>query len=226
MPSGGRLSIYSRARRTVTGCLQNVAGKPPPTFAKLALASTFLCGFLGLVVSVGLSVGGCAYSLGGPARSLPGGHTQIHIPIFKNRTQEVGIEVGFTNALIQEFERSRSGRVVPPQYAEAVVEGEIRRLTYTPGGIQGGENFPKGSVMASQYTIIIEVDVTLRKKSDNTQLWTGSFSKEQIYVAPLVLQAGINTVNPLYNLSARRQNIDNMASDLMSEAHDRMSESF
>jgi len=175
---------------------------------------------------LGLLLSGCAYRLGGPERSLPGGYTQIHIPVFKNMTQEVGIEVGFTNALVQEFERSRSARVVAPQYAEAQVEGEIVSVLYQPGGIQGGDRFPKGSVLASEYRVLIVVKVRMRRKSDNAQLWEGQFQGERTYVAPQVLQAGINTVNPLYNLSARRQNIENMASDLMSEAHDRMSESF
>lgn len=202
------LQIYPRALQTVTG-----------TLAVTVFAMAFA-----LVLTV--SVAGCAYRLGEPNRSLPGGYTQIQIPVFKNATQEVGIEVGFTNALIQEFERSRSARVVAPEYAEAQIDGEILSVQYLPGGIQGGDRFPRGSVLASQYSILLVVKVTLRRKSDNAQLWTGQFNGERTYVAPQVLQAGINTVNPLYNLSARRQNIENMASDLMSEAHDRMSESF
>lgn len=169
---------------------------------------------------------GCAYRAGGPDRSLPGGYTQVHIPIFKNLTQEVGIEVGFTNALIAEFERSRAARVVPATYADTQVDGEIVTLQYLPGGIQEGGKFPHGSVLASEYRVLLTVRVTLRKKSDQSILWQGQFQGERTYVAPQVVQAGVNTVNPLYNLSARRQNIEIMAADLMSQAHDRMSESF
>lgn len=176
---------------------------------------------------LGAVLTGCSsYRLGGPNRQLPGGYSQIHIPVFKNATQEVGIEVGFTNALIQEFERSRSARVVASEYAEAQVQGEIQSVLYQPGGIQGGDRFPKGSVLASEYRVLMTVKVSLKRMADNAELWTGTFQGERTYVAPQVLQAGINTVNPLYNLSARRQNIENMAKDLMSEAHDRMSESF
>lgn len=183
--------------------------------------------FLVLAVLFVTGLAGCSsYRLGGPDRQLPGGYSQIHIPIFKNATQEVGIEVGFTNALIQEFERSRSARVVAREYAEAQVEGEIQSVLYQPGGIQGGDRFPKGSVLASEYRVLMTVRVRLKRMSDNAELWAGTFQGERTYVAPQVLQAGINTVNPLYNLSARRQNIENMANDLMSEAHDRMSESF
>jgi hypothetical protein len=169
---------------------------------------TLLSALLGAVLT------GCSsYRLGGPNRQLPGGYSQIHIPVF-------------TNALIQEFERSRSARVVASEYAEAQVQGEIQSVLYQPGGIQGGDRFPKGSVLASEYRVLMTVKVSLKRMADNAELWTGTFQGERTYVAPQVLQAGINTVNPLYNLSARRQNIENMANDLMSEAHDRMSESF
>lgn len=183
------------------------------------------------VILVALFLPACAYRLGGPPRALPGGYRQVYIPIFKNLTQEPGIEVGFTNSLIQEFERSRSARVVSPQYAEAQVEGEITSVQYIMGGSNEGRPdgplpLPTGSVLAAEYRILLNVRVTLRRKSDNAQLWQGSFQGERTYVAPQVTQAGINTVNPLYNLSARRQNIDSMAVDLMAEAHDRMSENF
>ncbi|MBX3018138.1 MAG: LptE family protein [Bdellovibrionaceae bacterium] len=196
-----------------------------PAVIKALIAAVRVIALVGLIAS-SVALSGCAYRTGGPDRSLPGGYTQIHIPIFKNKTQEVGIEVGFTNALVQEFERSRSARVVSPEYAEAEVEGEIQSVIYQPGGIQGGDKFPKGSVLASEYRVLLVVRVALKRKSDNAELWSGSFQGERTYVAPQVLQAGVNTVNPLYNLSARRQNIENMASDLMSEAHDRMSENF
>ena len=169
---------------------------------------------------------GCAYHLGSPDRGLPGGYRQLTIPIFKNLTQEVGIEVDFTNALIQEFERSRNGRVVEPSQSEVQVEGEIQTVQYLPGGKKEGGTLPTGVVLASEYRILVTTKVTLRRLADRSILWTGSFSGERTYVAPQVTQAGLNTVNPLYNLSARRQNIQVMAADMMSEAHDRMTENF
>ena len=167
---------------------------------------------------------GCAYRLGSPERGLPGGYRQLTIPIFRNMTQETGIEVAFTNALIQEFERSRAGKVVEPSQSEVSIEGEITSLNYKPGGPK--EVGPTGVVLATEYEITIDVKVVLRRVADREILWEGSFQGKTPYVAPQVSQAGLNTVNPLYNLSARRQNIDVMASDLMAEAHDRMTENF
>lgn len=198
-------------------------------YAQILKASYPSRRILGNVLLFGLVVfwlSACAYHLGGPDRILPGGYKQVTIPIFRNLTQETGIEVGFTNALIHEFERSRSARIVAPPHAEAQLDGEILTVQYLPGGKQDGGSLPTGSVLTSEYRILLTVRVTLRRRADNEVLWQGEFQGERTYVAPQVTQGAINTVNPLYNLSARRQNIEIMASDLMSEAHDRMSESF
>jgi hypothetical protein len=164
--------------------------------------------------------------LGSPDRTLPGGYKQISIPVFKNLSQETAIEVYFTNSLIQEFERSKIARVVDPNLAEAVLEGEIETVTYTPSGQNQGGSLPTGAVLAAQYQILITAKITVKRNSDKSILWTGTFNGERTYIAPQVLNAVINTVNPLYNLSARRQNIQSLASEMMQEAHDRITENF
>jgi hypothetical protein len=80
--------------------------------------------------------------------------------------------------------------------------------------------------MASEYRILLVVTVKVVRQADGTELWKGTFNGERTYAAPQVTLAGINSVDPLYNLSARRQNIDVIASDLMLEAHDRITENF
>lgn len=166
---------------------------------------------------------GCAYRLGSPDRSLPGGYRQVFIPVFKNRSQEPGVEVAFTNHLIQEFERARIGRIVEADQAEVIAEGTIESVTYSPQAF--GPQIT-GANLATHYQILIRVNLVLRRNSDKSILWQGNFGGERTYMAPQVLAAGINTVNPLYNLSARRQNIEVAAADMMSEAHDRITENF
>lgn len=174
---------------------------------------------------------GCAYHLGSSERTIPGGYKQISVPIFKNRSQETGVEVSLTNALIQEFQRSRIARVVDNSLSEVAVVGTIDTIQYLPGakrtsGDSSAPFLPLGTVIASEYRILMTVTVELKRQADGTQLWSGTFSGERTYVAPQVTLAGVNSVNPLYNLSARRQNIETMANDLMIEAHDRITENF
>lgn len=176
------------------------------------------------LIAVMVFLTGCAYRLGSPDRTLPGGYKQVLIPIFKNRSLEPQIEVAFTNSLIQEFERSRIARLSDQSTAEVIAEGVIDSIEYSPGGkIEGAQ---EGTIVAAQYQILIRATVFLKRASDKSLLWQGQFSGERTYVAPQVRSAGINTVNPLYNLSARRQNIEVIAAEMMSEAHDRMTENF
>ncbi len=183
-------------------------------------------GFLQILVGVG-----CAYKIGPGSRSIPGGHQQIAVPVFANRTQEVGIEMSFTNALVREFQRSKIARVVDKPLAQARVEGSIDSIQYLPGakrvaGDSSAQYLPSGTVVASEYRVLIRASVRVINAADGKTLWTGQFSGERTYAAPLVTIAGVNSVNPLYNLSARRQNIDVMANDMMIEAHDRITENF
>lgn len=169
----------------------------------------------------------CAYRVGAPDRMIPGGYKQLAVPIFRNHTQEVGIEVGFTNSLVTELERSRTARVVDAMHAEAQIDGEILSVQYqAPSSDVTAPTLPTGSVLKTSYTIVVKSKVTLRRRADQQILWAGEFRGERTFTSSQVTQFGVNTVNPLYNLSARRQNIEQMATDLMAEAHDRMSESF
>lgn len=152
------------------------------------------------------------------------------VPIFKNYSQEVGVEVAFTNSFVQEFRRSQVAKVVEPAQAEVVIEGEIRSVGYTGSGkidlVTKDTKVATGPVLATSYDIAVVVGIKVRRLSDKTILWAGEFNRTNTYSAPQVTLAGINTVNPLYNLSARRQTIDTMASVMMAEAHDRITENF
>lgn len=137
--------------------------------------------------------------------------------------------MAFSNALIQEFQRSRIARVVDNALSEVAVVGQIETVQYLPGAkrVAGDSSYlPKGTVIASEYRILVTASVKVVRQSDGAELWTGMFSGERTYAAPQVTLAGVNSVNPLYNLSARRQNIDIIAGDLMVEAHDRITENF
>lgn len=190
--------------------------------------------FKGLIIitlALSATLSGCAYHLGAATRGIPGGYRQISVPVFKNKTEETGIEVAFTNSLIQEFQRSRVARVVDNSLSEVAVIGQIDSINYLPGsprkaGDSSSIYLPNGTVIAAEYRILLTVTVRVVRQADGAELWRGSFSGERSYAAPQVTLAGVNSVNPLYNLSARRQNIDVMANDIMSEAHDRITENF
>jgi hypothetical protein len=172
---------------------------------------------------------GCAYRLGPVERTLPGGFQSVAIPIFKNLTQEPGIETTFTHAILQEFERSRVAKVTAESLADVVIVGEITSISYIPSGKRTSNELallPTGAVLATEYRILMRTRVSVLRNSDRTSLWASEFTGERTYSSPQVASPVVNTVNPLYNLSARRQNIEIMAADMMTEAHDRITENF
>ncbi|HPI40352.1 MAG TPA: LptE family protein [Pseudobdellovibrionaceae bacterium] len=183
-----------------------------------------------IIFGLSLFISSCVhYQLGTGRRSLTGGYQQVALPLFKNKSMEPGIEVEFTNALMQEFQRSKAVKVVDKNLSEVELRGTIESVSYVPGGLKTAEPssvMPSGSVIATAYTIQVRLRIELIKKHDQSVVWSGSFSGERGYSAPQVTIPGINSVNPNYNLSARRLQMGLIANDMMIEVHDRMTETF
>jgi TolB-like protein len=210
---------YPKVRQCVQKFIQNL---------HRYLRAWFQCGNIFLIFSlILLHASGCAYVVGKKDRYLPGDTRQVGIPMFQNQSPEVGIELDFTNALIQEIAKSRMVEVIPSESSEFVLEGNIVSIKYNAAATSDQlPHLPSGTVLATIYRITADVHLQLRNKAKNQVIWSQNFSGERTYTAPQVATAGINSVNPLYNLSARRQNIRVIAADIMAEARDRLTEKF
>jgi hypothetical protein len=179
-----------------------------------------------------LFVSGCAYRFGSAERTLPGGYDLVSVPVFSNRSPETGFEVYFTNALIQQFERSKVARVVGPSQSQVTAIGKIESIILTPSATTTTNDsklegfLPEDSLLATGYRMVVTVSIELQRNSDRKILWTGQFQSEAAFNASQVTISGLNSVSPLYNQSAKEQNIVRIARDTMSEAHDRMTENF
>lgn len=187
------------------------------------LFSVITCFVAGLAILVG-----CAYHAGSGDRQIPGGYRSIAVPVFKNQTNEPGIEAYFTNAMIVEIERARVGTVTEKANSQVTLEGTIQNVKYVGGGPVAGDNIllPINTVLNTTYTVIVTVKLQLKRNSDLKVLWEGNFSKNSTYQTPKVGIVGLTSVNATYNQSARYQNIQLIAADMMSEAHDRLTENF
>lgn len=74
---------------------------------------------LGLAVVV---LAGCGYSLKG---NLPDRIKTVAVPVFANHTQEPAIENFLTRAVIEAFATNGRLRVVTPEEADAILEGDV-----------------------------------------------------------------------------------------------------
>lgn len=162
-------------------------------------------------------------------RKFPGGYEYVAVPVFKNLTQETGTEVYFTNALITELERSKVVNVSDKANAQVTLEGTITSITYTPSSqTRHAESkyLPDGTALTTEYYINVDVNLVARRNSDQKVVWSSNFQNRRSYTAPRIGIRSLNSSNALYNHSARYQNIQAMANDMMTEAHDRITENF
>lgn len=77
---------------------------------------------LSLIVGSVVFVAGCGYSFRG---NLPNHIQTVGVPIFANRTSEPGVENFLTSAVVEAFSTNGRLRVVRPERADAVVDGEV-----------------------------------------------------------------------------------------------------
>ncbi len=192
-----------------------------------ALLQKFSVGVVAFVV-----MSACAYRGGIRDRALPGGYDQVAIPMFKNQTSEVALETYFTNALIRAFERSQVARVTSRDLAPVILEGSVANLEVIRGpGVEGGrgsgiQNLPEKAVLATEFRLLVTVDLVLRRQSDGHVLWKSTYSTEGVYSAPRIGLPIVNSANALYNHSIKHETLAQLASSIMSQAHDLMTESF
>ena len=173
----------------------------------------------------------CAYKLSSNSEVLPGKVQRIQIPLFKNGSSEPGVEIYFTNSLKSEALRSNVAKLVNDESsAEAILQGYIVKIEMLAldSVIEPEKDLflAHGTVLASQYSLNVEVNLELKKKGSNIILWSGNFKQAKNLTAAQVTLPVINTSNSLYNQSAKRQTLDALSKELMQAAFDRMLENF
>lgn len=169
---------------------------------------------------------GCAYRFGPHHRQLPGGAKKIHVKIFENRTQEVGIEGEFTNAFIQELARSGLASVTSEANADIVLESVIHVISYQGKSAVAFTTIPgEDRSLYTEYQTHVNIVFKLLDLQGK-EVWQGQILGEKNYKAPQMRTLGLSTANPLYNQNARRQVLKLIAKDMAAEAVTEMTENF
>ncbi len=116
---------------------------------------------------------GCAYSVK-PGKLRPGIES-VAVPYFENRSTEPDIEVELTDAILNGLINDRTLRVTDDSRADVLVVGTVRSYRFQ-------EAFFGADRQAEEYRIDIEVEVELRRRSDDESVagpkvirGTGSF---------------------------------------------------
>src|SRR5437879_11767487 len=82
-----------------------------------------------LLALIATAVAGCGYGLRG---TLPSHLKTIAIPTFANRTSEPGVENFLTRAVVDAFSTNGRLRVVGPETADSILEGEVTGYDVQP----------------------------------------------------------------------------------------------
>lgn len=171
----------------------------------------------------------CVYNWGHGDRALPDGYKSVFVEIFDNKTQEVGVEIDFTNAMIKEIERSGFAVVTDKHSAELILSGSILSVTFTGSASATGSGaFPDNPTASlfTNYVFNAMTTIKVRRSSDNKVIWTTNVTGTSNYQSSNLTQAGLRSSNPLYNQSSRKQTAKIVAKNMMTEAFDRLTETF
>jgi hypothetical protein len=185
-----------------------------------------------ILLSFCLLLSACSYKWGFRDRVVPGGYKQVAIPVFKNKSQSVGVETDFTNALIRRFERSQVAHVTSKDIAPVRIDGIIEKVDLVPGssgvvGAAGATNpLPGDAVLTTDYVVRVRLKIQVRRQSDEKVIWEGIFEDTTDFQASRIGEPVVNSANALYDDSARKYATGQLAENMMSEAHDRITENF
>ncbi len=160
----------------------------------------------------------CGYWFVSRQDRLPGGGKKVSIPVFQNRTQEIGLENVFTSALRNEFFRSKVIQVVSLDEADSEIQGIITStsaepLAHTEVPLSGRSS----KILANEYRAKVDVSITLVRRSDQTILWQRNLSDGRQY------STGSDFVK---NEDRQQEAFKKVALYLMEQAHDAMLEDF
>ena len=120
--------------------------------------------FICTLVLCSIFVNGCGYHFIGQNSEVLSGVNSIAIPYFENKTYQSGLDRYVTEALVDEFVKSRTIPVVSEGEADAVIRGVIEEFREYVSAFSNDDN-------ALEYDTYLSLSVTLEKKETGEVLW-------------------------------------------------------
>jgi len=180
---------------------------------------------------IALSLSSCSYNWGHQGKKLPGDMKVVAVNFFENQTPEVGVEEIFTNTLIKELRRSGLLSVKGEANADGYFQGKILDLSTrgsaTTSGFENADGTPiPGAALHTVWTINCTIEISLYSLPERKRVWTSTFRQRSSYRGPSLKKFGLRSSNALYNQSLKEQNVRALASELIEEAFDKMTETY
>lgn len=162
--------------------------------------------FILLVIFSLVSGAACGYRVLGSEVTASGTRPKLAIPLFTNRSDEVGLEAIFANALIGAFSQSHIARVTAASQADLVLQGDILKVESTSLAYY---DIDRSLVRR----IAITVELTLKERPEGKTRWKDVQVLEADYVV---------YPNYHYGEANREQSIREAAAILAQRIHDKI----
>jgi hypothetical protein len=138
-----------------------------------------------LTILLLLALAGCGYRpLAMMGHSSTGSSPSLAIPLFANRSTEVGMESIMANAMVQAFSQTKAVRVTTkPQDADLVLEGKV---AFVENSSVAFNDIQRSSVRR----VTIKVDLNLKRRNTGKSLWKDTAILQEDYVVDPNYQIG------------------------------------
>lgn len=125
------------------------------------------------VAALAVAAAGCGYTVNPQGRSP---YESISIPMFANRTLEVGLEEAATRAIADAFQRDNRLHVIGTEQSDTVLRGEVKEFpppqAYT---------YDK-SEQVQEYRVSVVIDLELVEAKSGKTIWhEAAFSAWAVY---------------------------------------------
>lgn len=168
-----------------------------------------------------LFIAGCGYRFYESTSHSPyKGIKNVAIPVFKNRTSEIGLEGLFTSAFMDEVERGGVFVLTDENRADAIFNGIIEKVEVTPLGLEICE----GGTRVKTFRLRVSFSACLKEKSkDGRVLWKIDNISEENDYAGMDIEVGDSAImRKGLQMEAYRE----VAEDLMEDVYDLMVKDF
>jgi len=115
---------------------------------------------LGLVL-LAVALAGCGYSFRG---NLPDHIKTVAVPVFTNKTSEPAVESLLTSAVVEAYAANGRLRVVRPENADAILDGEVVGYSVQSIAFDNTAN-------VRQYRLLVTMNIKLRDVRRSTVLF-------------------------------------------------------
>lgn len=130
-----------------------------------------------------LFLAGCGYHPIG-AEPVGSGQHILAVPLFTNRSTEVGLEAVLANALINTIAQTRALKVTPyEEGADLVLEGQVHSVNNTSVAFNS-------VTQSTVRRVTVRVDLTLKKEDNGKVLWKDTQILQEDYVVDPNYHAG------------------------------------